>query len=98
MVRDIIFDWDQWNLQKNETKHGVSRIESESAFYDPEYKLFEDLKHSTPIEKRYILYGRSLENRVLMIGFTLRNSKVRIITARSASKKEHGIYESKKKT
>jgi hypothetical protein len=92
MAQTIEFDWDQWNVQKNESKHGVSRLEAESTFYDPEYKLFEDLKHSAADELRYILYGRSLENRVLMVGFTLRGARVRIITARPASRKERGIY------
>jgi hypothetical protein len=94
VTRVIEFDWDQWNVQKNEVKHGVSRLEAESAFYDPRYRLYEDLKHSTPPEARYLLYGRSLENRVLMVGFTLRGARVRVITARPASQKERRIYES----
>jgi uncharacterized protein len=93
MFREIEFDWDQWNVQKNEKKHGVSHLEAESAFYDPDYKLFFDLKHSTRHEKRYIMYGFSIERRILMIGFTVRNAKIRIITARSASKKERELYE-----
>ncbi len=97
MLREIVFDWDQWNIQKNEVKHGVSKIEAESAFFDPDYALYEDLKHSTKREKRFILLGYSLENRVLMIGFTIRRAKVRIVTARQASKKERKIYEETKK-
>ena len=93
MARVISFEWDQWNLQKNEIKHGVGRLEAESAFYDPQYKLYEDMKHSTAGEKRFLLYGRSLENRILMVGFTVRRSEVRIITARAASKKERRVYE-----
>ncbi|HLB58543.1 MAG TPA: BrnT family toxin [Bdellovibrionota bacterium] len=93
MLKELVFDWDQWNLQKNELKHGVSKMEAESAFFDQQYKLFEDLKHSGPKEQRFVLYGKSLENRVLMIGFTLRNGKVRVITARQGSKKERAIYE-----
>ncbi len=88
------FDWDPWNLQKNELKHGVSRVEAESAFYDSKYKLFRDERHSTPREKRFILYGSSIERRVLMIGFTLRHPCVRVITARPASRQERRIYES----
>lgn len=94
-MREITFDWDRWNIQKNETKHGVSRVESESAFFDADYKLYEDKKHSTPSEKRYILYGKSIENRVLMVGFTLRYPSIRIITARPASQKERQVYEKK---
>ena len=88
-----MFDWDQWNIQKNEVKHGVSMLEAESVFYDKKYKLYEDVKHSDKTEKRYILYGKSMENKILMVGFTMRKGKVRIITARTASKKEKNIYE-----
>jgi uncharacterized DUF497 family protein len=88
----IEFDWDQWNVQKNEIKHGVSRLEAESAFYDAGYMMFEDIRHSTSREARYLLYGRSLENRVLMVGFTVRGARVRVITARPASRKERRIY------
>ena len=93
MQKEIQFDWDQWNVQKNEVKHGVSCIEAQSAFFDPAYKLYRDAKHSSAKEARYILYGKSIENRVLMVGFTLRGTKVRIITARAASRKERLIYE-----
>lgn len=93
-VEEITFDWDLWNSQKNEIKHGVSCLEAQSAFFDPQYKLFADHKHSTQSEKRYILYGWSLEQRILMVGFTMRKNKARIITARPASKKERTVYES----
>jgi len=92
-MAEIVFDWDQWNVQKNESQHGVSRLEAESVFYDPHYRLFEDQRHSSHNERRYILYGRSLEARVLMVGFTRRGRKVRIITARPASRKERRIYD-----
>jgi hypothetical protein len=92
-MAEIAFDWDQWNVQKNELKHGVSRLEAESAFHDARCRLFEDEKHSTTREPRYILYGRGLEGRVLMVGFTLRRKRVRVITARPASRRERRIYE-----
>lgn len=92
-MADIVFDWDQWNVQKNESKHGVSRLEAESAFHDPQVRLFEDQRHSSRRETRYILYGRSLEARVLMVGFTRRGRMIRIITARPASRKERRIYD-----
>ncbi len=94
-MKDLRFDWDLWNVQKNEVKHGVSALEAESCFYDTEVKIYEDAVHSTVRERRYILYGKSMESRVLMVGFTVRRGKVRIITARSASRKERKIYEEK---
>lgn len=95
-MKELKFDWDQWNIQKNEIKHGVSSLEAESCFYDDKGAIYEDLKHTTPLEKRYILYGKSMENRILMIGFTIRQDKVRIITARIASRQERKIYEEEK--
>lgn len=92
-MRALSFDWDLWNVQKNETKHGVSALEAESCFYDLALRIYEDLKHGSPTEVRYIAYAKSVEGRVLMVGFTMRKSKVRIITARPASRKERGIYE-----
>jgi uncharacterized DUF497 family protein len=86
------FEWDQWNVQKNEAKHGVSRLEAESAFFDQSYKLFVDVKHSSARERRFVLYGKGVESRVLMVGFTLRGARIRIITARVASRKERKTY------
>jgi uncharacterized DUF497 family protein len=95
VAKVIRFDWDQWNQQKNEIKHGVSHLEAESVFFDPAYLLFKDIKHSSAKEERYILFGKSSEHRILMVGFTRRGAKVRVITARPASKKERSIYEKK---
>jgi len=92
---DIRFDWDLWNVQKNEIKHGVSALEAESCFYDERHKIYKDRKHSVPKERRYILYGKSMESRILMVGFTVRQGQIRIITARPASRKERNVYEEK---
>ena len=32
VLNELQFDWDQWNIQKNEEKHGVSALEAESVF------------------------------------------------------------------
>jgi uncharacterized DUF497 family protein len=92
----ISFDWDQWNIQKNEIKHGVSRLEAESHFYDLRLLIYPDKKHSTKAEIRYISYGRSYSDRILMCAFTIRRGKIRIISVRLASKKERDLYEKEK--
>ena len=68
-------------------------MEVESAFFDKGYRLFRDNKHSSSHEERFIMFAKSLENRVLMVGFTHRAGKVRVITARPASRKERLLYE-----
>ena len=88
----LVFDWDLWNIQKNEIKHGISKLEAESIFYDKDFLIFRDVIHSIRKELRYISYGVSIQNRILMCAFTIRNKKVRIISCRTASKKERGVY------
>ena len=93
----IEFDWDQWNIQKNESKHGVSKLEAESLFYDEYLILFPDVRHSTPKETRYIAYATSYTQQVLMCAFTIRTKKIRLISVRPSSKKERAIYEEEKR-
>jgi uncharacterized DUF497 family protein len=90
---EIGFDWDQWNIQKNEEKHGISSLEGESIFYDPNLKIFADQKHTTTKEGRWIAYGKGVYHRVLMAAFTVREGNIRIISARMASRKERNVYE-----
>jgi len=94
-MKELFFDWDQRNIQKNESKHGISALEAESAFYDVDAVIFTDILHSSQRERRWILYGKSMFHNILMIAFTLRKNKIRIISARKASKKERGVYEEK---
>ena len=91
------FDWDQWNVQKNESKHGVSKLEAESLFYDEDLILFPDVRHSSAKETRYIAYATSYAQRVLMCAFTIRSKKIRIISVRGSSKKERTVYEEEKR-
>jgi len=86
----VVFDWDEYNRDKNKIKHNVTQIECEEVFInEPIY--FEDQKHSS-IEKRYTAYGETTNRRVLTIIFTIRNDKIRIISARDQSKKEREVY------
>ena len=92
-MKELQFEWDQWNLQKNEIKHGVAFIEAESCFFDDEKLIFVDEKHVHPKEIRYIMFGMSIERRVLTLVFTMRKHHVRVISARPASRKERDIYD-----
>ena len=87
------FDWDEGNARKNE-KHNVSMAESEQVFFNAPLLVLEDSKHSNQ-EPRFHALGKSDENRLLHITFTLRQAgeKIRIISARDMHKKERAIYE-----
>lgn len=86
------FDWDEGNKDKNSNKHGVSNLECEQIFFNEPLLLEEDVKHSKNEHRMYAL-GRTDNNRELFIAFTLRNSLIRVISARDMHRKEHKIYE-----
>lgn len=92
LPKPIGFDWDKGNIDKNLVKHKISNTESEEIFGNRPLKIFEDIKHSF-LEKRFLAYGITSRKRRLTIVFSLRNKKIRIISARDMNKKERGEYE-----
>ena len=88
------FQWDRGNLDKNFKKHGITNEEIEQVFSNDPKVLFSDEGHSK-IEKRYGLYGQTRKGKLLSIVFTMRNNRIRVITARSISTRERKIYEEK---
>jgi uncharacterized DUF497 family protein len=87
------FEWDEGNEQKNWIKHNVSASEAEEPFLTEEQLILEDIRHSTQQETRYILIGKSKQERILFIVYTMRKKKIRIISARDADRKEVVLYE-----
>ena len=84
-IRD--FDWDLWNTVKNLDKHQVENKECEDVFFNRPQLIEFDEKHSVA-EKRYKILGLTDGKRQLLVVFTVRNKKIRIISARDQSKKE----------
>ena len=88
----MIFEWDESKAEKNEQKHGVSFEEAESIFYDPRSVTIADPDHSET-ELRFIDIGTSNYDRILVVVYTERENRVRLISARRASRKERKMYE-----
>lgn len=86
------FDWDNFNKDKNWIKHKVDFREGEEVFFNKPLKIYPDLEHSSR-EKRFLGLGRTNKFRKLTIIFTLREKKIRIISARDQNKKERRKYE-----
>ena len=92
IINDIIgFDWDEANLNKNWIRHQVSNAECEETFFNMPLLVADDRKHSQN-EKRYYALGKTDEGRELFIAFTIRDEKIRVISARDMSKKEREYY------
>ena len=90
----MIFEWDAGNRSKNLMKHGIRCEEIEECF-DDEPVIYRDFYHSER-EERYICLGKTGKGRLLFIVFTLREEKVRVISARPANQKERSLYHEKR--
>ena len=88
------FNWDEGNSQKNWDKHSVHMLESEEVFFNHPLYILEDEKHSL-VETRYYALGKTDFDRLLFIVFTIRENKIRVISARDMSKNERKVYHEK---
>lgn len=86
------FEWDSDKASRNLKKHGVSFDEASTVFDDPLFITFLDEEHSID-EERYITLGLSEMNRLLLIAHTDREGRLRIISARKATRNERRFYE-----
>jgi uncharacterized DUF497 family protein len=89
---DLEFDWDPAKAVANVRKHGVTFDEASTVFGDPLSSVFPDPDHSLS-EERLVLVGRSDQGRVLLVMFTERPPRVRLISARPATRPERAAYE-----
>lgn len=85
------FEWDPEKAQKNLKKHEVSFDEASSVFDDPLFITLLDDDHSDE-EERYITIGISNKTRLLLVAHTERDNRIRIISARKATKNEENFY------
>lgn len=93
LPKPIKFEWDKGNIDKNWEKHTVDYKEAEEVFFNKP-KLLNDKVHSQS-EERYVALGETNKTRTLFISYTIRNRKIRVISARDMNRKERGYYEKK---
>lgn len=86
------FEWDPTKEKLNLRNHRVSFLEAQTALVDPLSKTDADPEHSTS-EHRFITFGVSSRNRLLVVVHTDRGDTIRIISARLATAREKVIYE-----
>ncbi len=86
------FEWDPEKASSNVRKHGVTFNEAATVFGDPLAITFADPDHSMD-ENRYLTFGISRLDRLLVVSHTERRGRVRIINARLMTRQERRIYE-----
>lgn len=87
------FEWDEVKAKANHGKHRVSFEEASTVFEDDLSLTGKDPDHSHGGEFRFITWGLSSAGRLLVVSHTERGSKIRIISARAATRAERKFYE-----
>ncbi len=90
------FEWDEDKKERNFTQHGLDFFDVLPLFSKPDKLIFEDTRKDYG-EKRYILMGE-LNSLFLQIVFTIRKTKIRLISARRGNKRERRTYDENQKT
>jgi uncharacterized DUF497 family protein len=88
----LIFLWDPNKAKNNLKHHGVSFEEASTVFGDPHSTTIPDPLHSAS-EERFVIIGLSYRLRTLVVVHAEKGNRVRIITAREATRHERKTYE-----
>jgi uncharacterized DUF497 family protein len=88
----MTFEWDSFKAKSNLWKHGVSFEEASTALLDPLSKTDFDPDHSVE-ELRFITFGLSARQRLLVVAYTEEGEVIRLISARLATRGEREFYE-----
>ena len=83
------FEWDADKATANAAKHGVTFEEAVAVFLDLDYLLVRDALEP----ERFVAIGVSNQARVLFVVHCERGEKLRIISARRATRRERETYE-----
>ena len=88
----LTFEWDDHKAKQNLKKHSVSFEEASTVFGDPLARTIPDPLHSDG-EDRFVQIGESLGLKLLVVVFSEREERIRIISARVASRRERKEHE-----
>ena len=89
---ELSFEWDPKKAATNRERHGISFEDAISVFGDPLARVFGDPDHSDR-ESREIIVGHTTSRRLLVVCFVHRRDRIRIFSARRATRQERRDYE-----
>ena len=95
ILMNLIFEWDEEKAGNNEEKHGVGFREGKTVFNDPFAVTVPDPDHSE-CEDRWIDIGFTSKGRLIVVWYTERDDRIRIIGCRKATKGERSCYENER--
>jgi len=88
----VIYEWDPEKAKANLRTHRVSFEEASTVFFDPLAVTYPDPDHSEE-ERREITIGQSGRQRIVFVSHIQRGDRIRIISARKATRRERKQHE-----
>lgn len=90
ILRLMQFEWDEQKNKLNQAKHGIS-FEEATVIWDGIGLAWEDMRRDYG-ESRWLAIGMLSPHGAVVVAYTKRGEKVRIISARPANYKERDRY------
>ena len=89
---EVVYEWNTGKAAANWRRHRVSFEEASTVFLDPLAMTFADPDHSAN-EHREITIGHTESRQIVLVSHCERGNRVRIISARLATRVERRQYE-----
>ena len=89
------FEWDPRKASTNRRKHGVDFADATAVLEDEQALTVRD-EISAVDEPRFLTLGRDTLGRLLVVAYTWRGERVRIVSARRATAAERRQYRGRK--
>jgi uncharacterized protein len=93
-LADYSFEWDAANATKSLQKRGVTCREAEEVFTGRRFIPLGEQYEPPTAERRFGVLGETSSGRLLFLAITLRNQRIRVISARPANARERKFYDS----
>ena len=87
----MLVEWDPRKARLNARKHGILFADATAALEDEQALTVADFSSSG--EERWVTIGLDPFGRVIIVVYTWRNERVRLISARGATARERRSYE-----
>ena len=83
-------EWEPGKASANRKKHGIDFTDAATVLSDEQALTVPD---DVAVEERYLTLGTDALGRVLVVVYTWRGARVRLISARKATRRERRQYE-----
>ena len=89
------FEWDEAKAAANARKHGVDFADAATALSDEIAVTIAD--PTAEEEQRFVTLAADALGRILVVAYTWRGERIRLISARPATRRERLTYEGKRR-